>query len=141
MNQLFWELRSPPRELVGHLVRKGGLEPPCLSAPPPQDGVSANFTTTALWYFCPLESITKPARKLTCASTPWDQKYSLKSAKVFSSKSLQFQEPLPFRRGTQASRAPEPRFRDDEYRPRAAARNRALKIDIIFSERVVRIDQ
>ena len=23
------------------LVRKGGLEPPCLSAPPPQDGVSA----------------------------------------------------------------------------------------------------
>src|SRR6185437_15510167 len=86
MNQLFWELRSPPRELVGHLVRKGGLEPPCLSAPPPQDGVSANFTTSALWYFCPLESITKPARKFTCASTPWDQKYSLKSAKVFSSK-------------------------------------------------------
>src|SRR5271168_3157076 len=30
------------------LVRKGGLEPPCLSAPPPQDGVSANFTTSAL---------------------------------------------------------------------------------------------
>jgi len=28
-------------------VRKGGLEPPCLSAPPPQDGVSANFTTSA----------------------------------------------------------------------------------------------
>src|SRR6185312_13830364 len=50
MNQLFWELRSPPRELVGHLVRKGGLEPPCLSAPPPQDGVSANFTTSAHWW-------------------------------------------------------------------------------------------
>src|SRR5215475_4990964 len=30
------------------LVRKGGLEPPCLSAPPPQDGVSANSTTSAL---------------------------------------------------------------------------------------------
>ncbi len=30
------------------MVRKGGLEPPCLSAPPPQDGVSANFTTSAL---------------------------------------------------------------------------------------------
>ena len=29
------------------MVRKGGLEPPCLSAPPPQDGVSANFTTSA----------------------------------------------------------------------------------------------
>ncbi len=30
-----------------NMVRKGGLEPPCLSAPPPQDGVSANFTTSA----------------------------------------------------------------------------------------------
>jgi len=29
------------------MVRKGGLEPPCLSAPPPQDGVSANSTTSA----------------------------------------------------------------------------------------------
>jgi hypothetical protein len=29
------------------LVRKRGLEPLCLSAPPPQDGVSANFTTSA----------------------------------------------------------------------------------------------
>ena len=32
---------------LSKLVRKGGLEPPCLSAPPPQDGVSANFTTSA----------------------------------------------------------------------------------------------
>src|SRR5438477_6563466 len=31
------------------MVRKGGLEPPCLSAPPPQDGVSANSTTSAGW--------------------------------------------------------------------------------------------
>src|SRR5437899_4526849 len=30
------------------MVRKGGLEPPRLSAPPPQDGVSANSTTSAL---------------------------------------------------------------------------------------------
>jgi hypothetical protein len=30
-----------------NLVRKRGLEPLCLSAPPPQDGVSANFTTSA----------------------------------------------------------------------------------------------
>ena len=30
------------------MVRKAGLEPACLSAPPPQDGVSANFTTSAL---------------------------------------------------------------------------------------------
>jgi len=29
------------------MVRKGGLEPPCLTAPPPQDGVSANSTTSA----------------------------------------------------------------------------------------------
>src|SRR5579859_2102457 len=30
------------------LVRKGGFEPPRLSAPPPQDGVSASSTTSAL---------------------------------------------------------------------------------------------
>ena len=29
------------------MVRKGGFEPPCLTAPPPQDGVSANSTTSA----------------------------------------------------------------------------------------------
>jgi hypothetical protein len=29
------------------MVRKAGLEPACLSAPPPQDGVSANSTTSA----------------------------------------------------------------------------------------------
>jgi hypothetical protein len=31
------------------LVRKGGFEPPRLSAPPPQDGVSASSTTSALY--------------------------------------------------------------------------------------------
>ena len=30
------------------MVRKAGLEPACLAAPPPQDGVSASFTTSAL---------------------------------------------------------------------------------------------
>jgi hypothetical protein len=30
------------------MVRKGGFEPPRLAAPPPQDGVSANSTTSAL---------------------------------------------------------------------------------------------
>src|SRR5580704_14285220 len=30
-----------------NLVRKGGFEPPRLSAPPPQDGVSASSTTSA----------------------------------------------------------------------------------------------
>src|SRR5216684_4106457 len=30
------------------LVRKGGFEPPRLTAPPPQDGVSASSTTSAL---------------------------------------------------------------------------------------------
>ena len=29
-------------------MRKGGFEPPRLAAPPPQDGVSANSTTSAL---------------------------------------------------------------------------------------------
>ena len=30
------------------MVRKGGFEPPRLSAPPPQDGVSASSTTSAV---------------------------------------------------------------------------------------------
>src|ERR1039458_3858045 len=33
---------------INMLVRKGGFEPPRLSAPPPQDGVSASSTTSAL---------------------------------------------------------------------------------------------
>jgi hypothetical protein len=41
------------------MVRKGGLEPPCLSAPPPQDGVSANFTTSAHWWRKAVTSIAK----------------------------------------------------------------------------------
>src|SRR5882757_11102368 len=32
---------------VNAMVRKGGFEPPRLSAPPPQDGVSASSTTSA----------------------------------------------------------------------------------------------
>ena len=35
-------------EECSNLVRKGGFEPPCLSAPPPQDGVSASSTTSAI---------------------------------------------------------------------------------------------
>jgi hypothetical protein len=37
-----------PAFKVKVMVRKGGFEPPRLSAPPPQDGVSANSTTSAL---------------------------------------------------------------------------------------------
>src|SRR5690349_15588575 len=33
---------------ISTMVRKGGFEPPRLSAPPPQDGVSASSTTSAL---------------------------------------------------------------------------------------------
>src|SRR5450432_3156547 len=40
----FTYLRFSAREA---LVRKGGFEPPRLSAPPPQDGVSASSTTSA----------------------------------------------------------------------------------------------
>src|ERR1700721_618518 len=41
---------SPTSKLMKpkELVRKGGFEPPRLSAPPPQDGVSASSTTSAL---------------------------------------------------------------------------------------------
>src|SRR5258708_35743848 len=42
------------------MVRKGGFEPPRLSAPPPQDGVSASSTTSAidpiLMLSCPADS-------------------------------------------------------------------------------------
>ncbi len=40
------------------MVRKGGFEPPRLSAPPPQDGVSANSTTSAI---CDLPVINRGA--------------------------------------------------------------------------------
>ena len=35
------------------LVPKGGLEPPRISSPPPQDGVSTNSTTSASGGLCP----------------------------------------------------------------------------------------
>ena len=35
------------------MVRKGGFEPPRLSAPPPQDGVSASSTTSARMWTAP----------------------------------------------------------------------------------------
>src|SRR6185437_12300786 len=45
-------LRTSPRWREENLVRKAGLEPACLSAPPPQDGVSANSTTSARSKLC-----------------------------------------------------------------------------------------
>src|SRR5262249_8043091 len=42
------------------MVRKGGFEPPRLSAPPPQDGVSASSTTSALAYLRPNLARTTP---------------------------------------------------------------------------------
>src|SRR5471030_1625362 len=41
---------EPSPSTALELVRKGGFEPPRLSAPPPQDGVSASSTTSALAY-------------------------------------------------------------------------------------------
>src|SRR6476646_2536226 len=46
-----------------NLVRKGGFEPPRLSAPPPQDGVSASSTTSALGLFTPTSARTPDGRK------------------------------------------------------------------------------
>src|SRR5579863_10029302 len=40
------------------MVRKGGFEPPRLSAPPPQDGVSASSTTSALCKLPAINSLT-----------------------------------------------------------------------------------
>src|ERR1700689_4397292 len=48
------------------LVRKGGFEPPRLSAPPPQNGVSASSTTSAL---CELLVIDFPSRFARAVST------------------------------------------------------------------------
>ena len=45
------------------MVRKGGLEPPCLTAPPPQDGVSANSTTSAFWKLPVLNSLAMASRE------------------------------------------------------------------------------
>ena len=43
------------------MVRKGGFEPPRLSAPPPQDGVSASSTTSALRKLPVLNSLEDPS--------------------------------------------------------------------------------
>ena len=45
------------------LVRKAGLEPACLSAPPPQDGVSANSTTSALLQLLDTNDLAPCSRK------------------------------------------------------------------------------
>src|SRR5579862_183184 len=42
------------------LVRKGGFEPPRLSAPPPQDGVSASSTTSAGIKLVAINNLTTP---------------------------------------------------------------------------------
>jgi hypothetical protein len=46
---------------VSAMVRKGGFEPPRLSAPPPQDGVSASSTTSAQNKPNTLNSLTRSA--------------------------------------------------------------------------------
>jgi hypothetical protein len=50
-------------ENKGVMVRKGGFEPPRLSAPPPQDGVSANSTTSALCKLPVINSLASSSRK------------------------------------------------------------------------------
>ena len=45
------------------MVRKGGFEPPRLSAPPPQDGVSASSTTSAQDELKPFEGISIIAKE------------------------------------------------------------------------------
>ena len=51
-------------------MRKGGFEPPCLSAPPPQDGVSASSTTSALSRKCfVFNCLLKHLQAVTASST------------------------------------------------------------------------
>jgi hypothetical protein len=45
---LDYESRALPLSYGGETMPWSGLEPLCLSAPPPQDGVSTNFTTRAI---------------------------------------------------------------------------------------------
>ena len=49
------------------MVRKAGLEPACLSAPPPQDGVSANSTTSARYKPAGLNTLPARDRKRNSA--------------------------------------------------------------------------
>ncbi len=51
------------------MVRKGGLEPPCLSAPPPQDGVSANFTTSAFKNYFIFNHLSGKPLRVCCGCT------------------------------------------------------------------------
>src|SRR3954466_2816397 len=66
------------------LVRKGGFEPPRLSAPPPQDGVSANSTTSARRNILTQKAITATQNKSSssmrdvshrCAGQHFEQSY------------------------------------------------------------------
>ena len=52
-------------------MRKGGFEPPRLSAPPPQDGVSANSTTSAKLERC--------QRFIGYFETDWVRRFSTES--------------------------------------------------------------
>src|SRR5580704_3684579 len=47
VTSMIMESRDPKQLRINAMVRKGGFEPPRLSAPPPQDGVSASSTTSA----------------------------------------------------------------------------------------------
>ena len=47
VTRMIMESEDPKLFRMSALVRKGGFEPPRLSAPPPQDGVSASSTTSA----------------------------------------------------------------------------------------------
>ena len=56
-------------------MRKGGFEPPRLSAPPPQDGVSASSTTSAKKNCFTYNALALPCSALSAASRPSPQQF------------------------------------------------------------------
>lgn len=95
-NRPSWRIRgSTSRPLVNSIMPKAGLEPARLAAPPPQDGVSANSTTSAIENFLLIAAPEPPV--LVRGRAPWEPV-------------------LPEPAQARAASEPEPRFRPPEAR-------------------------
>src|SRR4030095_6892780 len=94
----------PPRHerSMNMMVPKGGLEPPRVAPPPPQDGVSASSTTSALGRckvgrgLCEIEGRRRP-RRIIASSSPSEDRPACRAAfqQVSSILALAPAAPLP----------------------------------------------